>query len=88
MHPTGKWGNVVYSWAEPISHVTSVAGDNEPACRSRRGYTQLVQFLERRSQILNTENPHIPRVTGVEIIGSNTRLPLHQVYSFYQSSKA
>ena len=55
MHPTVKWCPVVCSWAEPIGHVTSVAGDNRPACPSRRGYTQLVKFLERRSQILNTE---------------------------------
>ena len=55
MHPTVKWRHVVCSWAEPIGHVTSVAGDNRPACPSRWGYTQLVQFLERRSQILNNE---------------------------------
>ena len=55
--------------------MTSVAGADGPACAMKRGYTQLVQFLERRSQILNTENSHIPRVTSVEIIGSNTRLP-------------
>ena len=56
--------------------------------RPWNGVMQLVQVLERRSQILNTENPHIPLVTGVEIIGSNFRRPWHQVDSFYQPSKA
>ena len=59
MHPTVKWRHVFCSWAEPIGHVTSVAGDNGSACWSRRGYTQLVQFLEGGSQI--TEMPVVLR---------------------------
>ena len=89
MHPTVKWCHVVCLWVEPIGHVTSVAGDNGPACPSRRGYTQLVLKVPWK-KIANIKywNPHFPRVTSVEIIGSNTRLMRHQVHSFYWSTKA
>ena len=76
------------SWAEPIGHVTLVAGDNGPACPSQARLYATGSVPWKKIANIKCWNPHFPHLTSVEIIGSNTRLLWHQADSFYRSTKA